>query len=267
MASPTASESKIEAQRDGADVTNSAVPLAYEEAPYSAVDEKKLVAKLDRRIVPLVMLSYTLSFLDSSGFSTFLPTIIKNLGDWSTAEVQLLTVPCYFLGAVAYMTTAWFSDRVQRRAVFVVIFGCVSVVGYGILLSNSPSGVQYFGCFMIAMGLYIVVGLPLAWLPNNCPRYGKRTTACGMNLTIGNASGIMAPFIYLTAEGPRYIRGNAVSLSMVGMSVSIYSFLWFWFQRENKRRDAGQVAPEHQHLSEEEMTELGDESPHYRYTY
>lgn len=59
MASPTASESKIEAQRDGADI---AVPYADEE--YSAIDEKKLVAKLDRRIVPLVMLSYTLSFLD-----------------------------------------------------------------------------------------------------------------------------------------------------------------------------------------------------------
>ncbi|KAK8084113.1 putative MFS transporter [Apiospora saccharicola] len=210
------------------------------------------------------------------GFSTFLPTIIKSIGSWSAAEVQLLTVPCYFLGAVAYMAAAWYSDRVQRRAVLIVIFGCVSVVGYGILLSDSSSGAHYFGCFMIAMGLYIVVGLPLAWfrankgiaqLPNNCPRYGKRTTACGMNLTMGNASGIMAPFIYLTPEAPRYIRGNAVSLSMVGMAVGIYGFLWFWFRRENQRRAAGQVSPKHQHLSEEELAELGDESPHYRYTY
>ncbi|KAK8087595.1 major facilitator superfamily transporter [Apiospora hydei] len=195
MASPTASESKIEAQRDGPDVANSAVLPAYGDAPYSAVDEKKLVAKLDRRIVPLVMLSYTLSFLDS--------------------------------------------------------------------------------CFMVAMGLYIVfspcrdssTNEELRSCPTTAPRYGKRTTACGMNLTIGNMSGIMAPFIYLTGEGPRYIRGNAVSLSMVGMAVGLYGFLWFWFRRENKRRDAGQVSAEHAHLSEEELMELGDESPHYRYTY
>lgn len=32
-------------------------------------------------------------------------------------------------------------------------------------------------------------------LPTNLPRYGKRTTANGMQLTTGNASGIMAPFI------------------------------------------------------------------------
>lgn len=32
--------------------------------PTFGVDEKKLVAKLDRHIVPLVMLLYTFSFLD-----------------------------------------------------------------------------------------------------------------------------------------------------------------------------------------------------------
>lgn len=32
-------------------------------------------------------------------------------------------------------------------------------------------------------------------LPNNSPRYGKRTTATGMQLTIGNASGLLSSFI------------------------------------------------------------------------
>lgn len=98
------------------------------------------------------------------GFSTFLPTIINSLGTWSTAEVQLLTVPCYFVGAAVYMATAVLSDRLQRRGLFCVIFGTVSVVGYAVLLSDAPSGVLYFGCFLVAAGLYVVVGLPLAWV-------------------------------------------------------------------------------------------------------
>jgi hypothetical protein len=81
----------------------------------------------------------------NSGYSTFLPTIINGIGKWTSAEVQLLTIPCYFLGAVAYMTVAYLSDRIQRRGVFCVIFGAVSVVGYGVLLSNSSAGVHYFG--------------------------------------------------------------------------------------------------------------------------
>lgn len=101
------------------------------------------------------------------GYSTFLPTIINALGSWSTAEVQLLTVPCYFLGAATYMTTAFLSDRLQRRGLFCAIFGTVSVVGYAVLLSDVPSGARYFGCFLVAAGLYVVVGLPLAWVSDD----------------------------------------------------------------------------------------------------
>lgn len=54
---------------------------------------------------------------------------------------------------------------------------------------------------------------------------------------------------------------------MVGMGTCVYAFLWFWYRRENARRDAGHVDPAHEGLTEEELTELGDESPHFRYTY
>ncbi|ROW09888.1 hypothetical protein VPNG_06276 [Cytospora leucostoma] len=210
------------------------------------------------------------------GYSTFLPTIIKGLGNWSSAEVQLLTIPCYFLGAVAYMSAAFFSDRFQRRGLFCVACGAISVIGYGILISDSPSGAHYFGpsgmganvfesCFLVAMGLYVLVGIPLAWLPNNCPRYGKRTTANGMQLTIGNASGIMSSFIYPSAEGPRYIKGHAITLSLVGMSTVLYGVMSLYFKEQNKRRDAGEMHADHQHLSDDELAELGDESPHFRF--
>lgn len=200
------------------------------------------------------------------GYSTFLPTIIRGLGQWSSAEIQLLTIPCYFVGAVTYMGIAYLSDRKQMRGMFAVIFGAISVVGYGVLLSDSSAGVHYFGCFLVATGLYVTVGLPLAWLPNNTPRYGKRTTANGMQLTSGNAAGIMSSFIYPSTDGPRYILGNAVSLSLVGMAACIYGFLWFWFARENRKREEGPLKPIHEHLSEDELAELGDESPRYKYT-
>ena len=89
------------------------------------------------------------------GFSTFLPTIIKSLGKWTTAEVQLLTVPVYFLGAAAYMASAVVSDRIQRRGVFCVGFGLISVVGYAVLLADVSAGVHYFGyaaaCHVISL--------------------------------------------------------------------------------------------------------------------
>lgn len=140
------------------------------------------------------------------GYSTFLPTIIKAIRpESSSAIVQVLTIPCYALGAISYMAAARFSDWKQIRGPVVVVFGIISVVGYALLISNSSSGIHYAGCFLVAMGLYIVVGIPLAWLPSNNPRYGKRTTATGLQLTIGNTSGIMASFVS-SAHGSRIAK-------------------------------------------------------------
>lgn len=130
------------------------------------------------------------------GFSTFLPTIIRGINPKaSSAMVQVLTIPCYALGAITYLTIAKLSDTQQKRGLYSCILGVVSIIGYAMLLSDTSSGVHYAGCFLVAMGLYVCVGLPLAWLPTNCPRYGKRTTATGLQLSIGNCAGIMAPFV------------------------------------------------------------------------
>lgn len=130
------------------------------------------------------------------GYSTFLPTIIRGIRpDASNAMVQVLTIPCYALGAITYMIVARYSDWRQSRGPVVVLFGLISVVGYAMLVSDSGSSVHYGGCFLVAIGLYVVVGIPIAWLPTNNPRYGKRTTATALQLAYGNCAGIMAPFV------------------------------------------------------------------------
>jgi hypothetical protein len=53
---------------------------------------------------------------------------------------------------------------------------------------------------------------------------------------------------------------------MVGFGTVIYAFMWWWYRRENSRRDAGIVKEKYRNLDEEEMKELGDDSPHYRFT-
>ncbi|TID14334.1 MFS general substrate transporter [Venturia nashicola] len=198
------------------------------------------------------------------GFSTFLPTIIKGINPkWSSAIVQVLTIPCYALGAITYLIAAWFSDRYQRRGIPTVALATVSIVGYGMLLSNSGNGVHYAGCFLVAMGLYVCVGIPLAWLPDNNPRYGKRTTATGLQLTIGNCAGIMAPFLYPSKEGPRYIRGHAVTLGMVAMAAIIYGLMSIYFTSTNNKRVRGDEDHKIAGLSNQEIEELGDRSPRY----
>ncbi|KAL4808420.1 major facilitator superfamily domain-containing protein [Aspergillus unguis] len=200
-------------------------------------------------------------------FSTFLPTIIQGLGDWGTAEVQALTIPCYAVGAISYIMVAWFSDRTQKRAVFAAAFGFICAIGYAILVSPAPGGVRYFGCFLVATGLYVIVGVPLAWLPSNTPRYGKRTVATGLQLTIGNAAGIPSPFLYKTNEGPRYVKGHAVSMALVALAAIIYLLFWGWFKRKNQRKLDGKEDWRVEGMTEDEAEELGEHNPRFLYTY
>jgi hypothetical protein len=53
---------------------------------------------------------------------------------------------------------------------------------------------------------------------------------------------------------------------MVALGVIIYAFMWFWYDRENKRRDRGELDEKYRGLEDDELKELGDDSPHYRYT-
>ncbi|EER40921.1 MFS transporter [Histoplasma capsulatum H143] len=132
-------------------------------------------------------------------------------------------------------------------------------------MSDSNSGVHYFGCFLVAVGLYVCVGLPLAWLPTNLPRFGKRTFATGLQLTMGNVSGIMTPFLYVTKDGPRYIKGHAVTLALTGFSAVIYTFMWFHYKRINKARSVGLEDHKIEGMTEEEISEMGDRNPRFRY--
>ncbi|KFY88214.1 hypothetical protein V500_06496 [Pseudogymnoascus sp. VKM F-4518 (FW-2643)] len=199
------------------------------------------------------------------GFSTFLPTIIKGIGHWTVAESQALTVPVYALGAITYLTVAWISDRTQQRGLYTCIFAVVSIVGYGMLLSHASSGVSYAGCFLVAMGLYVSVGLPLAWLPGNLPRYGKRTLASGLQLMFGNIAGIATPFMYPTGDGPNYIMGHATSLSMVGMAALIYLAMMFYYAKVNKDRAMGKEDWKIEGKTDAEIEDMGDRSPRYVY--
>ncbi|RDW75426.1 hypothetical protein BP6252_06568 [Coleophoma cylindrospora] len=200
------------------------------------------------------------------GFSTFLPSIIRGVGTWSTLQAQALTVPVYAVGAITYIIVAKLSDAQQRRGVYASGFALVSVVGYALLVSNTSAAASYTGCYFVAMGLYVSVGLPLAWLPSNKPRYGKRTLATGMQLMFGNMAGIASPFLFQTNYSPQYYVGHGVSLGLVAVSGSIFAVMTLYYTRVNMKRAQGSEDYKLEGKTDVEIEEMGDLSPRYVYT-
>lgn len=80
----------------------------------------------------------------------------------------------------------------------------------------------------------------------------------------------MGSNIYLDREKPKYTTGFGVSLAMCCSSIVMTFFLRTMYQKENHKRDAlmaeqGEEAIRARY-SDEEMLELGDKSPFFRYT-
>ncbi|TVY71365.1 putative transporter [Lachnellula suecica] len=131
----------------------------------------------------------------SFGLSTFLPLIIKGFG-YGTIKTQLLTIPVFLSAAIIFVLFSWMSDHFGKRVAFMLPSVLVTAIGYAIQLSVpiKTRGVLYFSTFLIAPGIYVILGLNATWVLNSHAGYLKRATAMGSNQTIGNAAGLVVCF-------------------------------------------------------------------------
>lgn len=193
------------------------------------------------------------------------PSIITALG-YSAANAQLLTIPPYALATMLTVAYAVVSERVGRRAPFIIASSLTAVIGYAILVSNTDPthrpGVSYVGVFFAAAGIYPAVALVLSWPAINVSGQTKRATANALQITIGNVGAIIGTQIYRSTTGPRYVPGHAVALAYMLANICVVSVLWFVLERINKKRDAEAAS-----LGVElEGDWEGDEDPRWRFS-
>ncbi|KAK7753359.1 hypothetical protein SLS62_004649 [Diatrype stigma] len=200
------------------------------------------------------------------GHATFLPTIIRGLGRWSAVESQALTAPVYAVAIGVYLFVARCSDRSgPKRGPFVCGFGLAVAGGYAMLLANRGAALSYAGCCVAAAGQYVQGTLSVAWLAGNKPRYGKRAFATGVQISIGNSAGIVAPFLYPNKDAPTYRTGYAVAIAAAFVSLSVSALLSCYYARVNRARARGEEDWKVEGKTEAEIAEMGDGSPRYVY--
>lgn len=108
-----------------------------------------------------------------SGFSSFLPPIVKSFG-YSTLTTQLLTVPVYVATAISTLTMSIASDRLRKRGIFLMISFSVASLGWLLLLVNKSQGLSLAGCFLVGIGTFPPVVLIQSWQASNIIGYTRR---------------------------------------------------------------------------------------------
>ncbi|CAI6093584.1 unnamed protein product [Clonostachys chloroleuca] len=200
-------------------------------------------------------------------FSFAMPTIIQQLG-YSAANAQLLTIPVYFVGALATYLFARLADRKKTRWPFVVIPFCISAVGFIGLLSiphpNFP-GLTYAMLFFVPSGLYPAVIGCISWISNNLAPTWKRAVGMALLMSIGNLGGAVGANIFLESQAPRYPLGYGLSLAVVCAGVGAAMILRGVVTRINAARQAMSDDEIRAKYSHDQLLQMGDSSPFYRY--
>jgi hypothetical protein len=200
------------------------------------------------------------------------PTVIKGLG-YSSSNAQLLTIPIYVFAAIITLTFAWWSDYAQTRSPFIIAGYSIASIGFIAQLAIPHPrypGVTYGFLFPVAAGLYCPFISLVSWIANSLAPSSKRAVGMALLISCGNMGGIMGSNIYLAREVPKYQTGFGVSLAMCLLAIAATFVLRWGYARENAKRDKLLAENTEEEIrsryTDQEMLDLGDRSPFFRYT-
>ncbi|PGH17189.1 hypothetical protein AJ79_01327 [Helicocarpus griseus UAMH5409] len=209
--------------------------------------------------IGIVSSAYAISF--------FTPTIINQLG-WEALDAQLMAIPVFGAGACVSMAVAFISDWLRHRFTFVLCASIFASVGYIILLCQQSVslGVSYFAVFAISVGTFTAHPITITWLSNNMGGHYKRGISSAMQIGIGNIGGIIASNLFFRSEAPLYPSGYGGCLALVCVCGITCVVFFFYLRRENRIRDKG-LRDNLLQLPENEVDNLGDDHPSFRFSY
>lgn len=144
----------------------------------------------------------------------FSPTIIKGMG-YTANNAQLMSVPPYVFACIFTIAASYAADRIKQRGIFLLGFQLTGVAGFALLAGTSNHSAQYGGLVLAAVGVYPTVPLAMAWNSGNIGGSLKRGTGIAMQVMGGNCGGIIASYVYLTKDGPRYITGHSILIGII----------------------------------------------------
>ncbi|OJI99433.1 hypothetical protein ASPVEDRAFT_60462 [Aspergillus versicolor CBS 583.65] len=219
-------------------------------------------------IYATVLIEFTLC-VTVYGYSFILPTIISNLG-YDAAEAQAMTVPPYVFACLVTAFSGWAADRYQQRMLSVLLPNLMALAGFIIVLVSvrypAVPGVTLFGVFLITGGLYPISPAVTAWISLNCAGTMKRAVGIAAMVSFSQLGGIVGSNIYISSQAPTYPVGFGISMGMLAVFGCIWPVIYYFIlKRINAKRAAMDENEIRSRYTEEELSEMGDRSPLFRY--
>ncbi|KAI1622170.1 retrograde regulation protein 2 [Exophiala viscosa] len=166
----------------------------------------------------------------------FVPTIISEMGAFTSIQSNGLSAPPYVLCFLAICGTAFISDRVGYRGPFVALPALFAAVGYIILGTTTGVGPRYFGLFLAVL-IFVSVAMTLTWVGNTHATDSKRAVALAILATGGQCGPVLGTNIFPKSDAPYYRKGMWISCGACLITVVAACMQMGLLIRANKKRD------------------------------
>jgi len=237
---------------------------------HKSFDKGALLSVLTDWKIYLLILANWSNAVPNYALKFTMPDIIKTMG-FTSAKAQLLTIPPYAVGAFSAYGFSVFADRYTWRMPFILVPQLAVIVAFSILFGKAADiedniPLCYFGLCLACFGMYPILPGVNAWNISNIPNAHKRAVAIGYLLCVGNAGGIIGSYIYRSDERPKYPTGYGTSFAFAGAGIIASLCLEFFLWRANKRNGKLSEAEIREKFTEQELQEMGEKSPLFKYT-
>lgn len=166
----------------------------------------------------------------------FTPTIISEIGKFTTIQSQGLSSPPYILAFFTILFSTFASDRLRLRGPFVAFWAIVAAIGFILLGTSKDTSPRYAGVFL-AITIFTCVPLVLCWVANIHSTESKRAGGYVVLATIGQCGPVLGTNLFPSTEAPYYRKGMWVSCGMCLMVAVCAIILSVWLHIENRQME------------------------------
>ena len=140
----------------------------------------------------------------------FLPTIISEIGTFTTIQSNGLSAPPYLLCFFTIIGLTFLSDKLRMRGPFCGGAALVAAIGFILQATVEDGAVRYSATFL-SVNIFCSVALLLAWTANLHGTESKRAGGYAILSTIGQCGPLLGTNLFPDSEKPYYRKGMWIS--------------------------------------------------------
>ncbi|KAG1794437.1 major facilitator superfamily domain-containing protein [Suillus plorans] len=178
-------------------------------------------------------------------YGVYFPTLVASMG-YDMTVTLMLVIPPSVLATIGAFVFSRYSDRTQKRAMFIIASNALAAVGFIMSFCTMNTAARYISLFLMnqnAGGQMVF----WAWIKNTFAREpAKRAVAIAVISGLSSVGSIAGPFLWPLNWGPTYRHSYAICIATLGVATAMIGVMhlhlkWVNAQIERNEQDVKDI--------------------------